>query len=210
LVDEARAENLRRYAERGGHLILSVRSGFKTMDNRVVEAAPPGLLADLVGATVEEWHSLPPGVTYAMEMDEFPDRSFAVELWAEALKPVKAEVLARYVGGPLDRRPAASLNRVGGGEVLYVGSWADDSFADALLAWRLRAAEIQPVATVPAGVKAMCRGDEEREFVFLLNFRDTVAQAKLSSIGYADALTGAPVAQELQLNPRDVRVLQSS
>jgi beta-galactosidase len=206
LVDGTIAENLRRYVEQGGHLVLSIRSGFKTMSNRVVDTPLPGLLADLVGATVEEWHSLPPGVMYPLEIAALSQRPFAISIWAEALKPVGAEILARFVGGPLDGRPAASLNRVGDGEVIYVGAWADDLLADALLVWRLSSAGVEPVATVPAGVKVMRRAADGREFVFLLNFSDAVAMARLSGTGYADALTGEPLGPAVEVPARGVLV----
>ena len=208
LVDETLTQNLRRYVEGGGHLVLSVRSGFKTTSNRVVDTALPGLLVDLVGATVEEWHSLPPGVTYPLEMVKASERPFSVGLWAEALQPSSAEIVARFAAGPLGGRPAACLNRVGKGAVVYLGAWADDSLADALLAWRLPAAGVEPVATVPAGVKVMRRTGDGREFVFLLNFGGAPALVKLSNAGYTDALNGGPVAQELRLSPREVRVLR--
>jgi len=208
LVDETIAENLHRYVEQGGHLVLSVRSGFKTTSNRVVDTALPGLLADLVGATVEEWHSLPPGATYPLEMSALSGQPFAVRIWAEALKPVNAQVLAHFIGGPLEGRPAATLNCIGRGEVIYLGVWADDALAGALLAWLLPRAGVEPVATVSPGVKVMCRVGDGHEFVFLLNFSDVVATAKLSRIGYTDALTAEPVAQELWLGPREVRILR--
>jgi beta-galactosidase len=204
LVDEVRAENLRRYVEQGGHLLLSVRSGFKTMSNRVMDAALPGLLVDLVGATVEEWHSLPPEVAYPLEMAALSKPPFSVGIWAEALKPIGAEVLASFIGGGLDGHPAASLNRVGDGEVVYLGVWADDLLADALLAWRLSVAGIEPVATVPAGVKVMRRADDGREFVFLLNFSGAPATAKLSETNYTDALTGEPCGPSVQVPARGV------
>ncbi len=208
LVDEAIADNLSRYIEQGGRLMFSVRSGFKTMSNRVVDTALPGLLVDLVGATVEEWYSLPPGVTYPLEMDRLSEQPFAIRIWAEALKPVNAEVLARFIGGPLDGRPAATLNRFGPGEVIYLGAWADDALADALLDWLLPRAGVEPVATVPAGVKVMRRGGDGREFVFLLNFGGAAATARLSRTGYTDALTGEPCGLSVEVPARGVVICQ--
>ncbi|MDH4135461.1 MAG: beta-galactosidase [Anaerolineae bacterium] len=208
LVDGAIADNLRRYVEQGGHLVLSVRSGFKTTSNRVVDMALPGLLADLVGATVEEWRSLPPGVTYPLEITALSGQLVAVRIWAEALAPVSAEILARFIGGPLDGRPAAGLNRVGKGEVVYLGAWADDALADALLAWLLPRAGVEPVATVPAGVKVMRRVDDSHEFVFLLNFSDAVATVKLSKTGYTDAMTGEPCRPSVEVPARGVAICQ--
>ena len=210
LVDESIRGNLRRYVEGGGHLVLSVRSGFKTTSNRVVDTALPGLLADLVGATIEEWHSLPPGVTYPLEMTGLAKQAFAARIWAEALNPINAEAVARFTGGPLAGRPAASLNHVGSGEVVYLGAWADDALADTLLAWRLRRAGVEPVATVPAGVKAMYRAGESSEFVFLLNFSDTVARAELRETGYTDAMSGEPRGPSVEAPARGVVVCRKA
>ncbi len=192
LVDEALAEHLLDYVERGGHLLLSVRSGFKTTSNRVVDVPLPGLLTDLVGATVEAWHSLPPDVTYALWMSESSRASFEVRLWAEALEPTTAQVMARFVDGPLDGRPAATLNVVGDGGVIYCGAWADDQLADALLARLLPRAGVGPLASAPDGVKVMSRTADKSEVIFLLNFTAHVATVKLVETGYRDALTGAP------------------
>ncbi len=212
LVDETITENLQRYVEQGGHLVLSIRSGFKTKSNRVVDSALPGLLAGLVGATVEEWHSLPPGVAYSLEMPELAEQPFAVRIWAEALKPVKAEILGRFGGGALDGRPAASLNRFGDGEIVYLGACADDRLADALLAWLLPRAGVEPVAAVPAAVKAMRRAGDGREFLFLLNFSDAVATVggcpALSRMGYTDALTNEPCGPSVEVPARGVVICQ--
>ena len=104
--------------------------------------------------------------------------------------------------------PAASLNRFGRGEVVYLGVWADDLLADALLAWRLRSAGIEPVATVPVGVKVMRRAGDGREFVFLLNSSDAVATAKLSRMGYTDAVTGEPCGLSVEVPARGVVICQ--
>ena len=211
-MDETIAENLRRYVEQGGHLMLSVRSGFKTKSNRVSDMALPGLLADLVGATVEEWQSLPPGVAYPLEMPELAEQPFAVRIWAEALKPVKAEILGRFGGGALDGSPAAGLNRFGDGEVVYLGAWADDRLADAMLAWLLPRAGVEPVAAVPAGVKVMRRAGDGHEFVFLLNFSDAVATVggcpALSRTGYTDALSGELCGPSVEVPARGVVICQ--
>jgi len=208
LMDETRAENLQRYVEQGGHLVLSVRSGFKTMSNRVVDTALPGLLVDLVGAVVEDWHSLPSGVTYPLEVTWPAERPLAVRIWAEALKPVSAEVLACFTGGALGGRPAACLNRVGKGEVIYLGAWADDLLAELLLAWRLRCAGVESVADVPPGVTVMHRVGENREFVFLLNYTDVAATAKLRKTGYVDARTGEPRGPLVEIPGRGVVICQ--
>ncbi len=218
LVDEAHAENLRRYVAGGGHLLLSIRSGFKTTSNRVVDTPLPGLLRDLVGATVAAWHSLPPGVTYLLELVEMdgpsrpkssPKAAFTARIWAEALEPHTAASLARFTGGPLAGRAAAVVNHVGRGQVVYWGMWADDAMADAVLGWMVEAAGVESAAAeVPPGVKVLRRRSGADEFLFLLNLGAREASVLLTSPDLTDAHTGQPAGRSVQLAPRAVRVLR--
>ena len=59
-----------------------------------------------------------------------------------------------------------------------------------LLAWRLRCAGVESVADVLPGVTVMRRVDEDCAIVFLLNYTDIAATARLRKSGYVDALTG--------------------
>lgn len=67
LVDESLAQKLTEYAQNGGTLLFGVRSGFKTPSNLVTDQPLPGLLRQLVGATVVDWQSLPDGVSWQLE-----------------------------------------------------------------------------------------------------------------------------------------------
>lgn len=206
LVDEEIADNLRGYVENGGRLLLSVRSGFKTMSNRVMDAPLPGLLADLAGATIEAWHSLPPGVTYSLAMTDNLENAFPIRTWAEALAPDSAEVVASFITGALDGEPAITLNHVGDGEVVYLGAWAGDDLADAVLEWLLPRAGVAPLATVPAGVKVMRRANDDAEFVFLMNFTDAEVPVQLVGEDYVNAMTEEPLGSLVEVPARGVVV----
>src|SRR5262249_5922447 len=49
ILSESAAENLRRFVQAGGGLVVTPRTGVKDETNAVVEMALPGLLADLCG-----------------------------------------------------------------------------------------------------------------------------------------------------------------
>ncbi|HEV2126465.1 MAG TPA: beta-galactosidase, partial [Chloroflexota bacterium] len=53
LLDEARAARLQAFVERGGHLVLTVRSGVKDDRNALLPSRPPGPLAKAAGTEVE-------------------------------------------------------------------------------------------------------------------------------------------------------------
>jgi beta-galactosidase len=100
------------------------------------------------------------------------------------------------------------LNTVGEGEVAYLGAWADDALVDTLLAWLLPRVGVEPVATVPSGVKVMRRAGDGREFVFLLNFTADSATASLCEPGYSDALTGESCGTSVEVPGRGVAICE--
>ena len=58
LVTDATAENLKRYVQAGGTLVVTQRTGVKDKSNTVVNQRLPGLLAEVCGMEVEEYNSL--------------------------------------------------------------------------------------------------------------------------------------------------------
>lgn len=206
LVDEGIVANLRRYVEGGGRLLLSVRSGFKTASNLVVGVPLPGLLAPLVGASVDRWYSLPPGLAVPLSFVRDPHQVVAVPLWAETLQPGDAEAVATFAGGLFDGRVAATVHRLGDGEVLYLGAWATDELLDTMLPWLLSRAGVTRLAQTPAGVKALRRVGNGHDFIFLLNFTGQDGQAILLDRDYLDAFTGQPIGTSLIVPARGVRI----
>ncbi len=63
LADEAIVAKWRGYAEQGGQLILTARTGVKTKTGHYPEAKRAALIADLIGAQVDFYDNLPPAET---------------------------------------------------------------------------------------------------------------------------------------------------
>ncbi len=98
LVSDELVAALTAYVEGGGTLLLGVRSGFKTASNLVTGLPLPGLMRELVGVTVADWHALPPGVSYDVNLG---GEEVKAGTWAEALVPESGvDALARYTSGP--------------------------------------------------------------------------------------------------------------
>jgi beta-galactosidase len=202
LADEALAAHLAAYVEGGGTLVLGARSGFKTPSNLVTDQPLPGPFRALAGATVEAFHSLPPGIAYPIAA--FADQAVQATTWVEGLSLQSALALATYTGGPLAGQAAVTLNRVGQGRAVYAGLWPNPAVAEALIGWLLPQAEVRPAAGVPEGVLVLQRGP----FLFLLNFTDAAATVRLNIAPAADAFTGQAMDQEVSVLARDVRILK--
>ena len=206
LADDVLADHLTAYVKSGGMLLLGIRSGFKTLTNIVTDKPLPGPFRNLVGATVEAWHSLPPDVMYPLT--DYKSRALEVATWAESLKAESAYPLISYNGGPLKGQAAVAVNAVGKGNAVYVGLWPNEGILNSLIGWLLPKAGIQPLAHVTEGVLVYRRNGSESDYIFLLNFTDVTTTIRLSITGATDVLTNQKVERKVKIAARDVRVLK--
>jgi len=144
VLTEQQATALARYVRGGGHLVLGPRSGMKDDADALWPQRQPGPLADLLGATVEQYFALDEaiGITGSVEGK--------ATIWAEMLAPHAADVrtLATYrnPGGWLDGKPAIVTRNVGRGSITYVGAWLDPATMAKLASTLLGEAKVTPVA----------------------------------------------------------------
>ncbi len=167
LVGPEIVTKLRAYASAGGHVVLGVRSGFKTASDVVTDLPLPGLLRDLVAADVTAWHALLPGTAYGLT---FGDERFDAGVWAESVAPWPAtETLAAWRGTPFAGEAAFTRAAVGQGTASY---WAWQPTLEQALRVISRLADdagvARLVAPLPDGVLRVPRG----RHVVWLNFTD--------------------------------------
>lgn len=210
LADNALAEHLQEYVKGGGTLALGVRSGFKTMTNRVTTDPLPGALRELVGARVTSWQSLAPNVTQPVALMWHGWQTVSAARWVETLETETAGAIAQYAGGALEGQTAMTANTVGNGRVYYIGWIPEQSQADALTAMLVTEAGVQPIGMVPPGVVSGRRVREGETFLFLLNFTEAEARVWLNGAGWTDAFTRTAVDNEVSIPPRNTRVVHLS
>jgi len=148
----AAVPHLRRYAERGGTLLFDVRTGVKDPSNRVVESPLPGPVAELCGMTVEEYDALDPAARVPLVFGDEPCpgvEALQGQIWCDVLALQGARALARYGGQHYAGEPAATVNAVGCGKVLYIGTIGNAAAYDALTGWLLEKAGLQPLLATP-------------------------------------------------------------
>lgn len=169
LADAALAAALTAYAQTGGTVLLGVRSGFKTLSNTVTDQPLPGPFRPLVGATIANWHALPPGIGYDFE-SSIPGLTGPATIWAESLQIPTSNLrpLVHYTSGPFASLAALTENNVGRGRALYLGWYPTVAQAEALLKHLAARVGINPIAQVTPGLVAAQRG----AYTLLLNFTD--------------------------------------
>jgi beta-galactosidase len=170
-----------------------------------VSGQPPGYLAELVGATVEEFDSLPPDQANRVRFVEGPTGSAPVSLWFEVLVPGAARPLAVYEAEYYAGRPAVTVRELGQGRAIYVGVLAAADFYGLLFDWLLPQVDVMPVLETPEGIEAVERIGTAGRIVFLLNHNQAAATVTLPE-GTIDALTNEPLGRHLELGPREVQM----
>lgn len=203
LVSASVAENLRRYVEQGGALILGPRCGVKDESNRLFVTPPPGPLADLAGVTVRFFDSLEPERLNTLRWSTVHNaHRTEIGLWAEVLDANGADVLATYAQGWYANEAAITHRKAaGGGHVVYVGCMGGPDLYDDLLAWLLPQVGVAPVLTTVPGVEACARVTADgRRLIFLINHGGQTQHLSLSQ-PITDVLTGEQHERSLTLPP---------
>ena len=145
-----------------------IDTGMKTQSNRVIDVSLPGVYRDLVGATITEWHALPPGVQYDLQT-EIPGVESAAMTWAEAIAPEpETQVYARYSAGPIEGAAALVKKDIGEGSVWYLGWYPTLPQMVNLLTHLANQQQIPYFMDLPEGVVVYSRDP----FLAALNFTD--------------------------------------
>jgi len=119
LLDSALVARWTRYAEKGGHLILSCRTGQKDRRGQLWEGSWAGPILKLIGARIPFYDLLPEAVNGKVQSDA---RTHAWGAWAESLDPESGTaILARYADQFYMGNAAAVTRKLGKGSVTYVG-----------------------------------------------------------------------------------------
>jgi beta-galactosidase len=119
LVDEKLVQRWKTYAENGGHLILTCRTGMKDRRGHLWEGPWAMPILDLIGAKIKFYDTLPAPrsghVTATGTTHEWTS-------WAEVLEPDSdTTVIAYHADQFYLNKPAAVTRKLGKGTVTYIG-----------------------------------------------------------------------------------------
>ena len=162
IVTKRLIDQLTKYVRAGGTLVLGAQSGLKDANCHLAETTPPGLFRELAGIEVADWTTLAPGQT--REAVTLAGRRFPLISFGERLSPRGAEILAHWseacgtVDAVLLSSPAVTVNKVGKGQVIYIGGYCPVEGIAALAAEFCERLELAPVCVASDAVEALGRG----------------------------------------------------
>jgi len=215
LMSSSSAASLRAYAAGGGQLVVTFCSGIADEQHRIWLGGYPGVLRDVLGIRVEEFHPLQPATSAGLVADggswtgrlwtERPrtERLWTGRLWTERLRAEGASVLAAYDSGDLAGLPAVTKHSFGAGTAWYLSTLLSD---DALTALLGSIADAAGVPASPPGVSVTRReGTDGRSWLFAFNHGSSAAWVPASGV---DLLTGVAVAGTLEVPPGRYAVIR--
>jgi len=202
-------ERLNAYAEAGGHLMYTFKSGFSDENTQVRYETQPGAIAKAAGVTYQTFTE-PKGVSLTANAFDLDEEDLKVRWWMEFLKPTTAEVLARYKHHSWPDYAAITRNQYGKGEVTYIGFMPTDNLIEQLLADTARRAGISwpEEARFPLIVRSGTLNNG-REVNYLLNYSRDEIKVPAALANGLDLLTERQVEDEiLTLEPWGVAILE--
>ncbi|RAZ30218.1 MULTISPECIES: beta-galactosidase [Microbacterium] len=202
LLRQADADNLNRYVEAGGTLVVSFFSAVVDENDAVHPGGFAAPLEPSLGIRVEEHLPLRAGATTTIE---FGGASHTADVWHEHLVVSDAETRATYVDGPGAGMPAVTRKRHGAGTGWYVSTRPDAAGLAAIMAEVYADAGIAPV-DAPAGLEIVRRAGDADDYVIAINHAATDAELALEGV---DLFSGRAVRGTLEVSAGDVAVIRA-
>jgi beta-galactosidase len=202
------AKKLSDYVSKGGVLVTDCRTGVKDETNLCHDRTLPGLLADALGITIEEYEAIDDDVEYRVVGRQTIEGDYAAVQYADWTTAGDAEVLAGFDQWHLASFAAATRNRFGKGTAYYVGAVVrEPSFYDQLVADALKAAGVSGVVAPPEGVEVSVREGGGKKLLFLVNHTEDEQTVAVPS-GKKELLSGDATSAQLTLDAYGVAVIK--
>ncbi len=209
------AERLRRFVENGGTLVTTYWSGVVNDTDLCFLGGWPGDgLRELVGVWDEETDTLTlddhNSLVAAPGNELGLNGSYSIKDYCALIHAEGARVLATYGSDFYAGRPALTVNDFGKGQAYYIAARADETFLNDFFGTLASRLALQPALPVdlPVGVTATLRGDDQRRFIFVMNFNPTPVTIDLGEASYRSLVSSAIVNGQLALPPYGVEILE--
>lgn len=169
ITDESVARRLYDFAEKGGTVILTTRSGVKDGNNNCIVEQLPAVYARLTGCRVEEYDP----IGWDTVKVKFEDGEvFTAKQWCDILQTDTAEVIARYDGNFYKGKPAVTVNRFGSGKAYYIGTVGEKKLYRKIALEILENTGIEYIKGLPDNVEVTVRTGDGISARFVFNNTD--------------------------------------
>ncbi|MDL2398224.1 beta-galactosidase [Rhizobium mayense] len=219
-------ERLEAFARAGGTVIIGARTGTRDENNHVIrETAPGSSLSRMTGVKVEDFGRLAaPGANGLFDVmgrsgglvvpPNRPAESHrrvrrftignreleAAHFYENLAVADDVEVVATWSNRYAEGVPMATSRKLGGGRVLYLGTYLTPELTAAVADRTFAEAGVEPlIADLPGGVEVTMRQNGERRLLFIQNYVDQRAELTGVPAGINLLDGGKPVSGALSL-----------
>jgi beta-galactosidase len=173
MIDQTMIDKLTRYAENGGNLVISCRTGLQDKNGHLWEAKFYQPMWKLIGAEVESYDLLMP---YSPDKIKFDNQDFVWTSWGDLLKPVAGtETWATYEGDFYAGTSAVISHKLGKGTVTYIGVDSKSGDLEKQVLTKLYKQQGIPVENYPEGIMVEFRDG----FGIAVNYSDKIYEMNL-------------------------------
>ncbi len=204
------AENLTRYVEAGGTLLVSYFSGAVDEDDAVPEGGYLAPLRSALGVGVEEFLPLREGARVHLAAAQAVRRAFdgvSADVWCEDLTLAGATPVALYADGPAAGKPAVTRHEHGAGTGWYVSTRLDVDALATLLAPVYEDAGLSPTTDLPPDLEIVTRRGATHRYVVAINHTRQPVDVPMPG---TDLLTGEWSTSSFTVAAGAVRVVRSA
>ncbi|WP_341279511.1 beta-galactosidase [Paenibacillus sp. FSL H8-0537] len=169
IIDQQLGERLSRFAEAGGTVIFSFRTGLKDRNNNIHFELPlPGYVADMCGVEIQDSESLAEGIEVRLiGSGEFEGLQSTGTVWRDMVIPTTAESMYSY-DDPFFPQAAITRNRYGQGLVYYIGCGVHDDVMEHISKDIVTLQDIWHIES-EQGVEVYSREQGNRQLWFIMN-----------------------------------------
>ena len=208
LMDPILAGKIKGFVEQGGTFIMSAHGAVKDRDNAMTGQVVPILLTDLFGVEREEFNCYQPPSREKNALRFADGTSVPVNVFADVLKPKRAQVLASWDRDYLKGQPACTENKVGKGKAVYYGSFFNLDSARYLMQRFAAEYSLRSLLPgIPKDVEVTRRTKGGSNYYFILNHASEAVTINLGR-GYFDLLEDKEASASVTLKPFAYKVLR--
>ena len=213
IADDALLQRISDYVKKGGHVLMTFKSGFANENSAVRWAMAPGPLREALGFHYQEFSNL--AQPLALRGDPYhAGGDNKAQYWAEFLELDTAKALAYYDHPFFGRWPAITANTYGAGKVIYEGTYLSDRLQTEVL--RSYLAELgltDPDQQLPPRVHARTGVNAfGRQLRYYFNYSGSEVSFAYSHGAGTDLLTGRKAApgDKVTLAPWDLAIIEEA
>lgn len=210
VTDKEVTKHLYRFAEEGGTVVLTNRSGVKETHNTCIMEPLPTVFAELAGVHVTEYE----GIGYRSQKLKIEEKHLGTlreaecTCWIDLLACDTAEVVASYDDQFYKGTPAVTRNQYGKGVVYYLGTVCRREFYYALAKEILEDLHMEHYQDLPVGIEMTIRQNETGQYLFVFNNTEEEKEVRLQK-GYSyESVIGGELLLDtgLCLQPFEMRI----